>query len=282
MPEDTQVVNPPADVAAVEPNDSATPAPNPLEDRLSHLESELSQTRSALNERDALLGQYQSRLSQLIQAQQQPLTVPAAPEPTTQFDADTTRFVNTAARRQAEDVVNATLSKVMLRSEIYQRLGGDQDAARAADKEYQALKQNPYYAGQSDEILYALAVDRGRSAVLETRLKAAQSDSLKSQRAGETREQAGALSLPATQGNLRKPANSNPDADLSEYMNNPINQQGFRKLVANVDPLSDAQVKWGGRYVAARDAFKDIALRYCRKGIGVSGSLARELSGGNQ
>lgn len=277
----TQPDNPPAADPA--------PAPQPVQsaEQLASLQAELEQLKSTLSQTQEeskkaaeLNQQYQLRLGELLQQQQKPQQT-QTDDIDSQFDDTTKRYVHSVAERVAKQVADKTASNIMLRADTQQKLGDDKEVFDRASKEFQTLKQNPAYANLPDEIVESFATSNARAEIEANKRKKLESDLAAKAQDTVRQQDAAATSLPITTGGLRQPTEEDPDADLKHYMEQPESQQMFRKFFGGANPMGTQEVKYGAERIPANEAFKRVAVRAVRKGVGVSESL-RGAFGGSQ
>lgn len=242
-----------------------------LEARLNELTAKVDTLSSTLTaERQAnadVVAGYKAALGTAMQQRQVPTTATNS-DLASKYDPEVVQLINTQAEAVADRLFNRNLSKLMVQAQAQQSVGTDQDVVKAAEREFQALKSNPYYVGQSDEILQALAAASAKANVQTQRLDAIRQENTK--KAGEQalRAQADAGRIPGTAPS-NKPTPDNPDADINEYMNDPSTVQAMTKLLG-VNCTSDTEISWRGKKVKAKEAFRDIAIRAVRTGVSVS------------
>src|SRR3990167_2796384 len=268
MPEQditTKDATPSVEAAVDQPKVDPTPTPNPLEERLARLEKELASTQAGLSARDEVIAGYKTALGNVVQQRQ---AAPATSDLASKYDPEVVKLINDQAEVVADRLFNRNLSKLMVQSQAQQTIGTDQEIGKATEREYQALKTNPYYAGQSDEMLYAFAAANAKANVNTTRLDAMRNSQAKQAEKDALAAQVGAGRIPgATPSN--KPTDTDPDADIREYMSDPGTIQAMTKLLG-VNATSDTEISWRGKKVPAKEAFKDIAIRAVRTGVSVS------------
>src|SRR3990167_8317074 len=168
MPEQditTKDATPSVEAAVDQPKVDPTPTPNPLEERLARLEKELASTQAGLSARDEVIAGYKAALGNVVQQRQ---AAPATSDLASKYDPEVVKLIDS----RAEKLFNQNLSKLMVQGQAQQIIGTDQEIGKATEREYQALKTNPYYAGQSDEMLYAFAAANAKANVNTTRLDA--------------------------------------------------------------------------------------------------------------
>ena len=237
------------------------PQVNPLEARLNELVAKMDALSSSLAAKDEVIAGYKAALGNVVQQRQ---AAPAASDLASKYDAEVVQLIDS----RAEKLFNQNLSKLMVQSQAQQTIGTDQEIGKATEREYQALKANPYYAGQSDEMLYAFAAANAKANVNTTRLDAMRNSQAKQAEKDALAAQVGAGRIPgATPSN--KSTDTDPDADIREYMSDPGTIQAMTKLLG-VNATSDTEISWRGKKVPAKEAFKDIAIRAVRTGVSVS------------
>ena len=263
MPEDTQVVNPPADTADSQPKTVIVPVPNPLEARLAQLEADS-------RKKDELLTQYAIALGTRTQPAQPVAPVKAEAE----FDDATKQFVDSRAQQQATRIVERAKAEIVAQSRISERLAEDPEIRPQAEQVYAALKQHPAYSGLDDYIVQELAVSQAREAFLVNQRTQQRADALKKQQEADRIQSANSTSLPATgRGqSYRTPTVDNPDADLQEWMEQPESKLMFSKFIErpNINPASTEKIRWYGEDVPIADLYKRFAVRAVRTGVGLS------------
>ena|SRR3990167_6071530 len=250
----------PADAAQTAPTE---PQVNPqLEARLNELVAKMDTLSSSLAAKDEVIAGYKAALGNVVQQRQ---AAPATSDLASKYDAEVVQLIDS----RAEKLFNQNLSKLMVQGQAQQIIGTDQEIGKATEREYQALKTNPYYAGQSDEMLYAFAAANAKANVNTTRLDAMRNSQAKQAEKDALAAQVGAGRIPgATPSN--KPTDTDPDADIREYMSDPGTIKAMTKLLG-VDATSDTEISWrGGKRVPAKEAFKDLAIRAVRTGVSVS------------
>src|SRR3990167_6572458 len=249
----------PADAAQTAPTE---PQVNPqLEARLNELVAKMDTLSSSLAAKDEVIAGYKAALGNVVQQRQ---AAPATSDLAAKYDAEVVQLIDS----RAEKLFNQNLSKLMVQGQAQQIIGTDQEIGKATEREYQALKTNPYYAGQSDEMLYAFAAANAKANVNTTRLDAMRNSQAKQAEKDALAAQVGAGRIPgATPSN--KPTDTDPDADIREYMSDPGTIQAMTKLLG-VNATSDTEISWRGKKVPAKEAFKDIAIRAVRTGVSVS------------
>lgn len=269
MPEQEIVTNDatpsatPADAAQ-----TVTPEPqvNPLEVRLNELSKQLESLQSTIQAKDEVIAGYKNALGTAIQQRQ---AAPVANDLASKYDPEVIQLIRTESERIADSRFKSQFGTLMVQAQAQQVVGTDTDVIKAAEREFQSLKTNPYYAGQSDEILQALAAATAKSNVQTQRLDAIRAERQKEASSRALQAQAGAGQIPGTAPS-NKSAPDNPDADINEYMNDPNTIQAMTKLLG-VNPLSDTEISWrGGKKVKAKDAFRDLAVRAVREGVHIS------------
>ena len=234
----------------------AASTPSPLEDRVAQLESDIAQ-------RDSLLAQYQAALGQAVT--QRTGAAPAAAPVESKFDSDSKQFVSSVAKKE----IDTAIARLLTRAEAQQKLGSDKELFAAAQREFSNLKINPVYAGLSEEVLEAIAVDKARASVTEARYHAAKTEYAKANETASRRNDASSTNIPSTASPRSTSTTTEPDADLRAYMEDPDNIEFFRRWIGNrsVNPLSDEIVREFGRDWKAKDLYKTFAERAVRKGF---------------
>src|SRR3990167_6141069 len=198
----------PADAAQTAPTE---PQVNPqLEARLNELVAKMDTLSSSLAAKDEVIAGYKAALGNVVQQRQ---AAPATSDLASKYDAEVVQLIDS----RAEKLFNQNLSKLMVQGQAQQIIGTDQEIGKATEREYQALKTNPYYAGQSDEMLYAFAAANAKANVNTTRLDAMRQSQAKQAEKDALAAQVGAGRIPGTtSSNKSNPAD--PDADIREYM----------------------------------------------------------------
>jgi len=249
----------PAGVAQTAPTE---PQVNPLEARLNELATKVDALTSTVAAKDEVIAGYKAALGSAVQQRQ---AAPATSDLASKYDAEVVQLIDS----RAEKLFNQNLSKLMVQGQAQQIIGTDQEIGKATEREYQALKTNPYYAGQSDEMLYAFAAANAKANINTTRLDAMRNSQAKQAEKDALAAQVGAGRIPgATPSN--KPTDTDPDADIREYMSDPGTIKAMTKLLG-VDATSDTEISWrGGKKVPAKEAFRDLAIRAVRTGVSVS------------
>jgi len=237
------------------------PQVNPLEARLNELVAKMDALSSSLAAKDEVIAGYKAALGNVVQQRQ---AAPAASDLASKYDAEVVQLIDS----RAEKLFNQNLSKLMVQSQAQQTIGTDQEIGKATEREYQALKANPYYAGQSDEMLYAFAAANAKANVNTTRLDAMRQERTKQSEKDALAAQVAAGRIPGTAPS-NKSTPDDPDADIREYMSDPGTIQAMTKLLG-VNATSDTEISWRGKKVPAKEAFKDIAIRAVRTGVSVS------------
>src|SRR3990167_3936238 len=246
---------------AVTPNSGEQAQVNPLEARLNELVAKMDALSSSLAAKDEVIAGYKAALGNVVQQRQ---AAPADSDLASKYDAEVVQLIDS----RAEKLFTQNLSKLMVQGQAQQIIGTDQEIGKATEREYQALKANPYYAGQSDEMLYAFAAANAKANVNTTRLDAMRHSQAKQAEKDALAAQVGAGRIPgATPSN--KSTDTDPDADIREYMSDPGTIQAMTKLLG-VNATSDTEISWRGKKVPAKEAFKDIAIRTVRTGVSVS------------
>ena len=202
------------------------------------------------------------------------------------FEPEARQFVNTAATRIAEDVVQKAIGRLSLQADVQTKLGGSPELTKLASQEFTNLKQNPYFANQSDEILQALAVERARGSYNEQQLNTLRAEHKKTADEKARVESANQATMPSTGSRWPQPTADDPDADLKHYWAQPESREAWRKMLrdtggSNVDPLSDTPVRLTetSQPIPAKELSRRMAIRAVRIGSQVGPNLRGMLGG---
>lgn len=243
---------------------SVTPTPT-FEDQMAAMEARLAEKyEQRLSQSEQLLRQYQEALGSV--RQQAPK--PADEDIAAQYKPEDRRFVQSEVKR----AIDATIARLSLQGQIQQIIGNDAEITKIATAEYQRMKNDPAWQNQSEEVLFAMAAHAADAKVAKQRLETAR------------KQPAKPPEIPPTSApTFTQPPVANADKDVDEYMASQENQYAFQKLIGrNVNPLGEELVQFvpGGPKMKAKEAFRQMALRYTRIGIGAGPNLTAKLRGG--
>ena len=264
------------------PTDTTTaPDTDALQKQVTELNSALEQHRTdsqaEIAKRDTLLQQYQVALGNLTKQQAQ-APPPKKEEPTTDpYEPGTKEYITGIVQKEAQRIVDEKAAQMVTNADIQTRLGDDKQVLEEAQREYAALKQNPAFSNLPDYAIQAMAVDRAKSAVFESKSTQLQAELSKSK--GENMEDGNTTSLPSTSpaGHQAKPLDPNdPDADLKAWEAEPKNVTWFRKWteMPHIDPTSKEVIRFLGQEQPANELYRKFAIRSVRTGFNLGGASA--------
>lgn len=220
----------PADVISTEPatQEPAKPAVDEsLKAELEAMKQQLQQVNEQNRNFQVILGQ------QLQQRQAQNPTSPTKPL-SEQYSADDRKMVQEVAKGLIEE----TISKLTVQSEMQQRIGNDAEIAAEYQRQIQALAANPAFNRYPEETLGLIAAERARSVILEKRMNASQKNTTQAVITQANRNMAQASNLPPTGAGKGDEGLSEKDTFVRGFMASPENR-AFLKRFDRVDPDSE-------------------------------------------
>ncbi len=276
--------NPNTTVAPDPTSTDVAPAPDTaalqkeVADLKSAMEQGSSESQAEIAKRDAVLQQYQVALGNLTQQQQAQVPPPKKEEPSADpYEPGTREYITGIVKTEAQRIVDEKAAQLITNADIQTRLGDDKDVLAEAQKEYAALKQNPAFSNLPDYAIQAMAVDRAKSAVFETKSTQLQAEISKSK--GEDMGDGNTTSLPSTSpaGHQARTLDPNdPDADLKAWEAEPKNVTWFRKWteLPLIDPTSKEVIRFLGQEQPANELYRKFAIRSVRTGFNLGGASA--------
>ena len=276
--------NPNTTVAPDPTSTDVAPAPDTaalqkeVADLKSAMEQGSSESQAEIAKRDAVLQQYQVALGNLTQQQQAQVPPPKKEEPSADpYEPGTREYITGIVKTEAQRIVDEKAAQLITNADIQTRLGDDKDVLAEAQKEYAALKQNPAFSNLPDYAIQAMAVDRAKSAVFESKSTQLQAEISKGK--GENVDNPNTTGLPATSpaGHQARPLDPNdPDADLKAWEAEPKNVTWFRKWteLPLIDPTSKEVIRFLGQEQPANELYRKFAIRSVRTGFNLGGASA--------
>ena len=274
--------NTPVATEPAQTDTTTAPDKDALQNQVTELSSALEQHRTdsqaEIAKRDVLLQQYQVALGNLTQQQQVQVPPPKKEEPSTDpYEPGTREYITGIVKTEAQRIVDEKAAQLITNADIQTRLGDDKDVLAEAQKEYAALKQNPAFSNLPDYAIQAMAVDRAKSAVFETKSTQLQAELSKGK--GEGVDNPNTTGLPATSpaGHQARPLDPNdPDADLKAWEAEPKNVTWFRKWteLPHIDPTSKEVIRFLGQEQPANELYRKFAIRSVRTGFNLGGASA--------